>query len=80
MGRRRTVERRRVKKVEGAGMIEGIIDLLLIGLGIGCLVTGVALPIYAVILIALIVTGHVKVRVTKKPKEYFKVVGDKDDE
>lgn len=62
------MERREFEKVEGAGMIEGIIDLLLIGLGIGCLVTGVALPIYAVILIALIVTGHVKVRVTKKTK------------
>lgn len=62
------MERREFEKVEGGRMIEGIIDLLLIGLGIGCLVTGMAIPIYAVILIALIVTGHVKVRVTKKPK------------
>jgi len=58
----------RIEKVEGAGMIEGIIDLLCFGLGLGCLVTGMAIPIYGLIFIALIVMGRVKVRVTKKPK------------
>lgn len=71
----------RFEKVEGAGMIEGIIDLMCFGLGLGCLVTGMAIPIYGLIFIALIVFRRVKVSVTRVPKEHFKVVekGDRDD-
>lgn len=61
-------------------MIDGIIDLLCFGLGLGCLVTGMAIPIYGLIFIALIVFRRVKVSVTKEPKECLKMKeGEADD-